>query len=121
MRLTRRPDGGTPITNHASFSAAAYGPTSYKASLTDSDVQAVVANALTSNALQTDPKGVYFVLTSADVNESSGFCTQYCGWHTHANINGADIKYAFVGNPDRCPSSCSAQTSTESRFALNET
>ena len=26
------------------------------------------------------------------------------------SIAGADIKYAFVGNPDRCPSACSAQT-----------
>ena len=53
---------------------------------------------------------MYFVLTSADVTASSGFCTQYCGWHTHATINGADIKYSFVGNPDHCPSSCAAQT-----------
>jgi hypothetical protein len=50
------------------------------------------------------------VLTSADVNESSGFCTQYCGWHTHASIGGQDIKYAFIGNPDRCPSACEEQT-----------
>ena len=53
---------------------------------------------------------MYFVLTSADVNETSGFCTSYCGWHTHGTINGADIKYAFIGNPDRCPSACEAQT-----------
>ena len=31
---------------------------------------------------------VYFVLTSADVNATSGFCTQYCGWHTHGTIYG---------------------------------
>src|SRR5439155_7321148 len=50
-----------------------------------------------------------FVLTSADVTATSGFCTQYCGWHTHGTILGSDIKYSFVGNPDRCPSACSAQ------------
>jgi len=55
---------------------------------------------------------VYFVLTSSDVNETSGFCTQYCGWHTSASIAGSDIKFAFVGNPDRCPSACEAQTTS---------
>jgi Phosphate-induced protein 1 conserved region len=79
-------------------------------SLGDSDVQAVVSAAINSNQLPKDPNGVYFVLTSSDVNERSGFCTQYCGWHTRATIGGADIKYSFVGNPARCPTSCAAQT-----------
>jgi hypothetical protein len=77
---------------------------SHGTALTDAAVQAIVA---AQNP--TDTNGVYVVLTSADVNETSGFCTQYCGWHTHAKIGGADIKYAFVGNPDRCPSACAAQ------------
>lgn len=80
--------------------------------LTDAQVKAVVANAITSGSLPTDPNGVYFVLTSADVNETSGFCTQYCGWHTHATINNKDLKYSFVGNPDRCPSACEAQSAS---------
>jgi hypothetical protein len=80
------------------------------ATLTDAGVQAVVASAITSHALPFDSNGVYFVLTSADVNESSGFCTQYCGWHTHGTITGSDIKFAFVGNPDRCPSGCAVQS-----------
>jgi hypothetical protein len=78
--------------------------------LTDSGVQSVVANALNSGALPRDSNGVYFVLTSSGVNETSGFCTQYCGWHTHATLGGVDIKYSFVGNPDRCPSGCEIQT-----------
>jgi hypothetical protein len=60
----------------------------------------------------TDTNGVYFVLTSPEVNETSGFCTQYCGFHTRATINGHDIKYSFVGDGARCPSACSAQTTT---------
>ncbi len=79
-------------------------------SLSDSAIQAVVSSALTNGRLPYDTNGVYFVLTSADVTASSGFCTQYCGWHTHGTIFGNDIKYSFVGNPDRCPSSCEAQT-----------
>jgi hypothetical protein len=77
----------------------------YGKSLSDAQIKQVVIDAR-----PTDPNGVYFVLTSADVTASSGFCTQYCGWHTHATIGGRDIKYSFVGNPDRCPSACAAQT-----------
>jgi hypothetical protein len=80
-------------------------------SLTDSDVATIVDNHIGSG-LPEDKNGVYFVLTSADVNETSGFCTQYCGWHANyaRPADGADIKFAFVGNPTRCPSACEAQT-----------
>ena len=84
--------------------------------LSDGDIQTVVANAI-QHGLPRDTNGVYFVLTSADVNETSGFCTQYCGWHTHGTIAGADIKYSFVGNPDRCPSACEAQSTGPNRNA----
>lgn len=84
-------------------------------SLTDNGVLTVVSNAISSGRLPKDTNGVYMVLTSADVDESSGFCTMYCGWHAHASIldtNGQpfDAKFAFVGNADRCPSACSAQS-----------
>ena len=59
--------------------------------------------------LPLDANGVYLVLTSSDVKESSGFCRTYCGFHTHATIGGADIKYAFIGNVDQCPNGCEAQ------------
>ena len=78
--------------------------------LSDAAVQAVVSAAITSGRLPKNTNGIYFVLTSSDVTASSGFCTQYCGWHTHGTISGSVIKYSFVGNPDRCPSSCEAQT-----------
>jgi hypothetical protein len=90
----------------------------YSTSLSDADIQNIVKSAITTptgggtSALPSDPNGLYFVLTSSDVNESSGFCTKYCGWHTHGSINGTDIKYSFVGNPDRCPSACEAQTTS---------
>jgi hypothetical protein len=80
------------------------------ANLSDAGVQSVVANALNAGALPRDSNGVYFVLTSSGVSETSGFCTQYCGWHTRATLGGVDIKYSFVGNPDRCPSGCEIQT-----------
>jgi hypothetical protein len=99
----------THVSGLARYAGSTTDSYSYGTTLTDAGVQAVVANAL-AHGLPFDSNGVYFVLTSADVNESSGFCTQYCGWHTHGTITGTDIKFAFVGNPDRCPSACAAQT-----------
>jgi Phosphate-induced protein 1 conserved region len=78
--------------------------------LGDSDILSIVSGAISSRALPKDSNGLYFVLTTSDVGQSSGFCTKYCGWHTSAAIGGVDIKYAFVGNPDRCPSACEMQT-----------
>ena len=78
-------------------------------SLSDSAIQGVVSDAITSGRLPSNTAGVYFVLTSQDVTASSGFCTQYCGWHTYGTIGGSNIKYSFVGNSARCPSACQAQ------------
>jgi len=78
--------------------------------LNDTRLRTTVSNAISSGALPRDANGVYMVLSSSNINETSGFCTRYCGFHTHATLGGVDIKYAFGGNPDRCPSGCEAQT-----------
>ena len=79
-------------------------------SLSDRRVGNVVANAINSGKLPSDANGVYFVLTSSDVSENSGFCSQYCGWHTYGTLAGTNIKFAFVGNANRCLNACAAQT-----------
>lgn len=94
-----------PVRNQVTFSGSRSDNYSHGTSLSDAAIQSIVAAGN-----PTDTNGVYFVLTSADVNETSGFCTQYCGWHTHATIGGRDIKYAFIGNPARCPSACTNGT-----------
>ncbi len=78
--------------------------------LTDTQVQTVVTHAISSKAFPNDTNGIYFVLTSSDVSESSGFCSQYCGWHTNGTISGSNIKYAFVGNANKCLNACAAQS-----------
>src|SRR5712671_725517 len=99
------------VSNSVSFGGSVNtGSGVYGTSLTDAEIQSIVRDALVSGALPYDTSGIYFVLTSAEVTASSGFCTQYCGWHTYGTINGFNIKYSFVGNPDRCPSACEAQT-----------
>jgi hypothetical protein len=103
---------GTHVANSITYAGTATDNYSQGTSLSDAQIQAVVSSAISSHALPQDSNGLYFVLTSADVTASSGFCTQYCGWHTHGTISGIDIKYAFVGNPDRCPSACEAQSTS---------
>ena len=100
------------VSNAATFSGSTTDSYSLGTALSDANIQTIVGNAIASGSLPSDTNAVYFVLTSADVNETSGFCTQYCGWHTSGTINGSNIKYAFVGNPDRCPSACEAQTTS---------
>jgi hypothetical protein len=100
----------THVTNSVHYAGSTTDSYSRGTSLSDAAIQGVVADAINQGRLPKDTNGVYFVLTSADVTASSGFCTQYCGWHTHGTIAGSDIKYSFIGNPDRCPSACEAQT-----------
>jgi hypothetical protein len=98
------------VTNSVHYAGSTTDNYSHGTSLSDSAVQAVVSSAISSGRLPKDTNAVYFVLTSADVTESSGFCTQYCGWHTHGTISGSDIKYSFVGNAARCITACAAQS-----------
>ena len=87
--------------------------------LSDTSLRTTVSNAISNGSLPRDSNGVYFVLTSSNINETSGFCTQYCGFHTRATLGGVDIKYSFVGNPDRCPSGCEAQRTGPNSPAAN--
>jgi hypothetical protein len=96
------------VSNSVVFAGAVSVGSPFGNNISDATLTTIVANTH-----PTDPNGVYFVLTSPEVNETSGFCTQYCGFHTHGTINGLDIKYSFVGDAGgRCPSACAAQTTT---------
>ena len=102
---------GSHVTNAVQYVKSTTDNYSLGTSLSDSDIQTIVTNAI-PHLGGPDPYGVYFVLTSADVKETSGFCSNYCGWHTYGTISGSDIMYAFVGNGDRCPSACEEQTTS---------
>jgi hypothetical protein len=102
----------TVVSNSVRFGGTAIDNYSQGTSLSDGAIYSIVQNAIGSGALPKDANGVYFVLTSPDVDENTGFCSSYCGWHTNGGIQGTDIKYSFVGNSDRCPSACEEQTSS---------
>ncbi len=103
-------DSSNDVTGNIALAGSTTDNYSQGTRLSDSKVQTVVSKAISSGRLPKDTNGVYFVLTSSDVSETSGFCLKYCGWHTHASMSGSDIKYSFVGNPDRCPAGCEVQT-----------
>ena len=102
----------TPINGKVTFAGETTDAGSQGTKLTDSTVKTVVSTAINNHSLPSDINGVYFVLTSSDISESSGFCKNYCGWHTHGSVNSADIKYSFIGNSAKCLNACAAQTNS---------
>jgi hypothetical protein len=105
-------DASANVPNAVSYITSYADSGSQGTSLSDSSIATIVSNALASGKLgPTDPNGVYFVLTAPKVQETSGFLTQYCGWHTAGTFNGVTIQYSFVGDaagPNL--GSCAAQT-----------
>jgi hypothetical protein len=112
INTTYTNSSGGKVDNSVVYGGATTVAYPYGTALTDANIQSIVADAINTGALPKNTNAVYFVLTSQDVNATSGFCTQYCGWHTHGTIGGSDIKYSFVGNAARCPSGCAAQSAS---------
>lgn len=112
--------GGYNITGGVNFVPGTYSSTnpngcettvtSTTKRISDANVLSIVNTAITGGKLPYNPDGVYFVLTSSNIAESSGFCTQYCGWHTAATPSAGHVRYSFVGNAARCITSCAAQS-----------
>jgi len=80
-------------------------PYSKGADLTAADIQSIVSAPINYLGV-VDPAGIYVVLASPDVHaQVAGFCQPNAAPHHGAfSLNGAQVKYAFIGNPRRCPS-----------------
>jgi len=98
------------VSNAVTLAGQVSDPYSQGRALTDAGVGAVVNLAISSGRLPADPNGVYLVLSSGDVSETSGFLSAYCGWHTAESYAGTVIKYGFIGDPAARPAACSAQS-----------
>lgn len=84
------------------------------------DISAIVSKAIDQTAsshLPIDENGLYVLLTSKNVTVSDSnalggsFCNNFCGFHTYGTITYANsttknIKYAFVGDTEACPTAC---------------
>ncbi len=108
-------DATANIANTVSMAGQFFDNYSHGVALSNTTLSQVVSAPLNSGALPVDTNGIYFVLTSPDVS-LTGFCTQFCGFHTFGTFGASDIKVAFVGDPaTQCPlkpgvPGCSAQT-----------
>jgi phosphate-induced protein 1 len=84
--------------------------------LDDTGAKAVMTDSL--SVFGVDPYAVYFIFTSADVRQTQGDqeqCIDYCGYHSDTFRSNQDIKYAVVGDPNRCGGGCSfANTAADS-------
>jgi hypothetical protein len=101
-------NGNTPL-GAVIYSGTVYDPYSHGAELTPSDMQSVVRDWIVSGGLPVDSAGIYVIFASADVSDATtdgNFCTRPIPSPHHGsfNLNGATLKYGFVGNGDRCPS-----------------
>ncbi|RUR13290.1 hypothetical protein [Legionella sp. km772] len=108
---TYRNKNGSAIPNSIHFGKAIIDNYSYGKNLSDDNVWAVVNRAINRGLLPKNKNGIYLVLTSADVNETSGFCTEYCGWHDGRLMGSTPLQFGFIGDPARCPDSCQDYTS----------
>jgi Phosphate-induced protein 1 conserved region len=96
-----------PVVNAVHYMGSVDDHYSLGANLTDYQVYLAVANAVTSGALPVDPNGVYFLLTSGNVDdEQTGFGTGVCAWHDSAAdlgfplVDGVSLKFAWVGDAE---------------------
>lgn len=102
---------GFPTNGTASFGGATTLTGQYNNRLSDSQILSTVVNTINSGVFGAfNPNGVYFLVTSSDVTAKSGFCTRYCGWHSHSVQSFGGLKYSFVGNAKRCLNGCAAQS-----------
>jgi hypothetical protein len=102
---------GTSISNAVTLNGQVFDSYSQGTVLSDSGLKAAVSRTLQNGSLPVDADGIYYVLSSADVDQKGAngeFCTDFCGFHQHATLNATDIKYAFVGNSARCLSNCAS-------------
>lgn len=113
---TLYPDGsGTSPSGGLIYAGAVNDSYSHGPTLTVSDIQGVVSQQLASGSLPLDTAGIYVVLASSDVTDiypnSNTYCTPPFAppHHGVGSFSGTLFKYAFIGNPARCPTIAASQ------------
>jgi hypothetical protein len=109
---------GAHVTRSIRFNSSTTDAYSHGANLLESDVVDIVGLAI-NRGLELNTDGVYFVVTSADVDIAqyrlpdgtpigAGQCRTYCAWHNYAGLLNASgtLKYGLLPDPTRCPDNC---------------
>jgi hypothetical protein len=74
--------------------------------LTQDDIADLVRWHIEDRSVPQDPLGIYVVIASANVaSNSTGFCSALNSPPLHGTVQalGAEQRYLFIGNPNRCP------------------
>jgi hypothetical protein len=81
--------------------------------LTQSDIVSLISKLVNNFQLPQDPNGIFVIVSSADIaSAGTGFCTPSAPpFHGQGLVNGAIVRYIFLGNPKRCPSVAGPQFS----------
>jgi hypothetical protein len=79
---------------------------SHGTEISDNDVGEIVLRQFAMHGAGEDPVGIYIVIASPDVAETSGFGSAYCGWHGRFQSNGIFYPVGFLGWPERAPTQC---------------
>lgn len=81
--------------------------------LSQSDIVSLISKQVNNFQLPQDPNGIYVIVSSADIaSTETGFCTPSAPpFHGQGIVNGAIVRYIFLGNPNRCPSVAGPQFS----------
>ena len=103
---------GQPISGNVTYGGDTTDTGSLGLSLSDTSVLTAITNSISAGKLPNDPNGVYFLISATNVAETSGFCSQYCGFHTASNTGVGHIRWSFVGNANRCLNGCAVQTTS---------
>jgi hypothetical protein len=96
---------GKPAAGSMIYGGSVIDAYSHGTDLKDSDLVEIVAETIAKNQLPEDPIGVYLVIGSSDVSaDELGFCQTYRTPHHGYSISDDKVRrYAFIGNPARCP------------------
>jgi hypothetical protein len=118
-------DANANIANTVTMAGQVFDNGSHGTALNNTTFSQVISAPLNSGALPVDPNGIYFLLTSPDVTltfppatpggSPQGFCTAFCGFHTHGMFGTTDIKFGFIGDPaTQCPATLPRNCSHQS-------
>eukprot|EP00850_Spirogloea_muscicola_P022776 SM000311S11922 [mRNA] locus=s311:92275:94402:+ [translate_table: standard] len=72
---------GNHVSGQVALKGEAVDSYSFGTQISDAQVFRIIAGQIIQGKLPLDTSAVYLVLGSEDVVETSGFCTNYCGWH----------------------------------------
>ena len=96
---------GSLLYGGAALDAFSHGPT-----LSDADIADIVSSRILASELPLDPSGIYIIMASPEVAQTSGLFATYCAMHGTSVTLGFGSPYIFVGSPARSPTRCAPQS-----------